>query len=282
MDTRLYQSSLLTIGLFRAQPWEPRFENSGPTKGYLLVFPRTSVTITHVGRDPVITSPNVVMFYNFGQEYRRGKVSERGDVCEWFAFHPDVIIEAHKTYDLRVLDRADRPFCYTHGPSDPTTFLRQRMVVEHLLNHPQPDPLFVQETMFAVLDQSLANRYRRKSASPSGQINPEHQELTRAVQCLLATRFHEPLTLESIACALHYSPYHLARIFRQQTGQTLHKYLDQLRVRTALEILTSEKPDLSALAYSLGYSSHSHFSQAFKRAFGAAPSELRHLPRGID
>jgi AraC-like DNA-binding protein len=35
--------------------------------------------------------------------------------------------------------------------------------------------------------------------------------------------------------------------------------------------------DLSALAYALGYSSHSHFTQAFKRAFGRPPSEVRTL-----
>ena len=86
METVVFRSSVVSIGLFRVKPWQPNFTDSGLTKAYLLVFPRTSVTITHAGREPVVTSTNVVMFYNRGQEYRRGKVSEQGDVCEWFAF----------------------------------------------------------------------------------------------------------------------------------------------------------------------------------------------------
>jgi AraC-like DNA-binding protein len=250
MDTLIYQSAILSVGLFRVQPWEPRFANSGPIKAYLLVFPRTSVTITHAGREPVVTSPNVVMFYNHGQEYRRGKVSERGDVCEWFAFHPDVIVDALKGYDCTVVEHADRPFRFTHGPSDPTTFLRQRMVVEHLLRSEPPDPLFVEETMLEVLDRCLGNRYRRKNKKGTRQINPEHKDLARAAQRLLATRFHEPLTLESLAHTLHYSQYQLARIFRQQTGDTIHHFLDQFRLRTALEELTSGDKDLGAFHFS--------------------------------
>lgn len=282
MDNLLYQSPLLSIGLFRALPCDPHFENSGPIGGYLLVFPRTSVSITHVGREPVVASPNVVMFYNLGQEYRRGKVSERGDVCEWFAFHPEVIVDALKHYDVTVLDRADRPFRFTHGPSETGTFLQQRMVVEYLLRGESPDALWVEETMLAILDRCLAIRHGRNQRKEAGQINPEHKELVRAMQCLLTTHFHEPLTLEYLGSALHYSQYQLARIFRQQTGQTIHQYLDQLRVRTALEELTTGEKDLSALAYELGYSSHSHFTAAFKRSFGNPPSRLRERTQWIN
>jgi hypothetical protein len=47
MDTIIFQSFLVSIGLFRVKPWESQFEDSGSIQGYLLVFPRTSVTITH-------------------------------------------------------------------------------------------------------------------------------------------------------------------------------------------------------------------------------------------
>lgn len=286
MDTIVFQSSLITVGLFRAKPWEPNFEDSGPTQGYLVVFPRTSVIITHAGREPVITSPNVVMFYNLGQEYRREKVSERGDICEWFAFHPSVVADALKPYDCRVIERIDHPFRFTHGPSDATTFLVQRLVVEHLLENAHPDTLFVQESLLEVLARSLANRYGLQARKKgSGQINPEHKDLARAAQQFLATHFSDSLTLEDLASALNYSQYHLARIFHQQTGQTIHQFLDQLRLRTALEEITAGDKNLTHLAYTLGYSSHSHFSQSFKRTFGHPPSNLREFavsPTGIN
>jgi AraC family transcriptional regulator len=82
------------------------------------------------------------------------------------------------------------------------------------------------------------------------------------------------LTLEDIAAEINYSPYHLAHIFRQQTGQTIHLYLNQMRLRTSLDYLQSGM-DLTRLALTLGFSSHSHFTQAFRQAFGALPSQFR-------
>lgn len=67
----------------------------------------------------------------------------------------------------------------------------------------------------------------------------------------------------------------LCRAFRKWTGTTLHAYRDQLRLRAALEHLASPGTDLTDLALSLGYSSHSHFSANFRAAFGMTPSDAR-------
>jgi transcriptional regulator GlxA family with amidase domain len=56
---------------------------------------------------------------------------------------------------------------------------------------------------------------------------------------------------------------------------TLHDYRQQLRVRHALETVTAGKSDLLDVALGLGYSGHSHFTAAFREAFGAPPSVLR-------
>ena len=71
------------------------------------------------------------------------------------------------------------------------------------------------------------------------------------------------------------SVFHLARTFRRRTGFSLHAYRNQLRVRTALEHLASPGTDLVALALDLGFSSHSHFTETFRRGFGVTPSEAR-------
>ena len=62
--------------------------------------------------------------------------------------------------------------------------------------------------------------------------------------------------------------------FRAVTGQTIHAYRMQLRVRSALERI-ERASDLSAVALALGFSSHSHFTASFRRAFGVTPSGVR-------
>jgi AraC-like DNA-binding protein len=48
-----------------------------------------------------------------------------------------------------------------------------------------------------------------------------------------------------------------------------------------LEHLADGKPDLTMLALDLGFSSHAHFSHAFRREFGSAPSRLRSSPKKL-
>ncbi|MEJ2599737.1 MAG: helix-turn-helix transcriptional regulator [Anaerolineales bacterium] len=271
-----YEGNLLRIGSFRCSTEDPDFNDSGPTLAHLVVFPRTSVSITSAGSEPVIADPNIVMFYNRGQEYRREAISERGDHCEWYAFHPQILLDALRTYDPEVEDHDERPFQLDSGPSNSNTYLQQRLVFRHIAEEPHPDTLYVEETMLCVLQHILDDAYRvRRHQRRRGMRQPKHyEEITRAVQQLLATRFQEHLTLEDIAAEINYSPYHLARIFRQQTGQTIHAYLNQIRLRTALDYLQSGT-DLTQLALTLGFSSHSHFTQAFRKAFGTTPSQLR-------
>ena len=87
----------------------------------------------------------------------------------------------------------------------------------------------------------------------------------------------ERVTLDDVARAVHVSPFHLARIFQQQTGVPVHRYLTQLRLRASLERLADGAGDLTAVALELGFSSHSHFTDAFRREFGHSPSEMRKI-----
>jgi AraC family transcriptional regulator len=245
-----YQGRLLRVGVFRCPTDDPDFSDSGPIRSHLVVFPRTSVTITHAGSEPIIASPNVVMFYNQGQAYRREAISERGDLCEWYAFHPQILLDALRTYDPAIEEHSEQPFQLSWGPCNPASYLQQRLVFRHIGEAAHPDPLYIEETMLCVLQHLLEQAYQKfaRRAHRAGAQEKHYEEITRAVQQLLATRFQERLTLGDIAAEINYSPYHLAHIFRHETGLTL------------------------------GFSSHSHFTQAFRRAFGALPSQLR-LPK---
>lgn len=278
IETTIFDSPLLRIGTWRCPTWYPRFTNTGPTKGYLLVFPRTSVYIQHAGRRRFVTDPNIVVFYNKDQEYRRKKLSEQGDRCEWFSFSSQTLVDAVRPYDPAVVDRRDEPFLFTHGPSTARTYLLQRMVVEHVQTSTPPDCLFVEETMLAVLDSVVRAAYEVHAEPPEAaraETVKAHADIVHAVKRVLAARFTETLTLDEIAQAVHTSPYHLCRIFHQQTGVTIHRYLHQIRLRTSLEFVAQGERSLTEVGLDLGYSTPSHFSKAFKDTFGMPPSRLR-------
>ena len=82
------------------------------------------------------------------------------------------------------------------------------------------------------------------------------------------------LRLAEIAQELGVSAPYLTDIFRRSEGMPLARYHMRLRMARALEALPSAD-DITQLAFTLGFSSHAHFSAAFKRCFGLSPSAYR-------
>ena len=278
-STLLFTSPLLKIGHFCCPIQHPHFQDTGPiVSGHLIVFPRTSVYIHHPGAPPVVADPNLVLFYNLHQTYQRASLSAEGDRCEWYAFAPDLLLSALQEYEPQVVDQPERPFAFTHAPSLPRLYLRQRQVFEHIRQSPHPDVLYVEETMLLTLAMLLAHvyQYRRREQRRSRPTTDQQQHaIVQAIQAELTTRFHEKLLLKELADQVYLSPYELCRIFRRHTGYTIHQYLNQRRLCTALESVTMPSADLTDIALTLGYNSHSHFTSAFRKAFGVTPRALR-------
>lgn len=271
VDVPLFASPIVTVGRWRCPVGHPCFADSGPAGGHLVCFPRTAVWIQHAGGPAFLADPNRVTFYNDGQRYVRRAFDPAGDHTDWFAVGPATVADALRDVDPAVDDRGPRPFTRAHGPSDPQAYLLQRAIVEHLARDGTPDTLFVEETGLAVLARVV-----RAAAEPSPRSRSRRlSDPVAHVRAVLANRFCDDLSLAELARMAGCSVFHLARRFRAETGTTLHGYRQQLRLRASLERLADADVDLLALALELGYSSHSHFTGTFRRAFGVTPSWVR-------
>ncbi len=123
---------------------------------------------------------------------------------------------------------------------------------------------------------------RRHDVHKAGAHQNTYAE--RARQCLAAAP-EQALSLAQLAQQAGCSQSHLARAFKCVTGTSMHRYQLNLRLCAALDRLAQGEADLTALALDYGFSSHSHFSAAFKQTFGATPQHsrlaLRHSRAGI-
>jgi len=91
------------------------------------------------------------------------------------------------------------------------------------------------------------------------------------VKQALARDLEHPPTLSILAKEVGCSSFYLSRIFSDNTGMTISRYLRNLRLERAAELLRAGDCNVTEAALSVGYSSLSHFSKAFAEMFGACP-----------
>lgn len=84
----------------------------------------------------------------------------------------------------------------------------------------------------------------------------------------------EPRSLTAIAAQLDVSPAYLTDLFRRHEGLSIARYQRRLRLSRALVELP-DTDDIATLALELGFSSHAHFSTAFRATYGVSPSSYR-------
>ncbi len=127
----------------------------------------------------------------------------------------------------------------------------------------------MRETMII---QLLIHINRLREADP---VRAEQQSDPKLRQVLSYINEHlrEPLTVEALAERFYMSPYHFMRLFKAQTGSTVHAYVRQKRLMNAARLIREGVPAAKAAAES-GYGDYSAFHRAFRESFGVSPGKL--------
>ncbi len=253
------------------------------TTGLDVVFPHRGTFVLHYGRrDAVVADPTRIILYNRLEPYRVSHPIPGGDACTVFSLSDDLLFDLMAMRDPAVRERPDRPFAFHSAPVDGLHVAAQRRLVADL-ERGRLGACEAQERIIALVAGVIGAALRQRGVSSPGRRGDTrrvHAELVSAVQSLLNRDFQLPLTLEDVARAVHTSPFHLCRIFRRYTALPVHRYLSRLRLRAALEPLADGARDLTSVALDCGFSSHSHFTDAFKREFGTTPSAFRRAVGG--
>ncbi|MBL8346683.1 MAG: AraC family transcriptional regulator [Rubrivivax sp.] len=98
------------------------------------------------------------------------------------------------------------------------------------------------------------------------------ERINRAIDHVLR-HLAEPLPLDEVARAAHFSPYHFHRIFKALVGETVHDFVKRVRLEHALHLLSHrEGVSLTEVALACGFASSSDFSRSFRSQFGVPPS----------
>lgn len=99
-----------------------------------------------------------------------------------------------------------------------------------------------------------------------------------AIMDYIREHLEAELDVNHLAERFHLSRFHLMRLFRQETGYTLSRYITSKRLQAARELLNTDLP-VTDICYRCGFQNYSTFSRAYKTEFHECPrSTRRHRP----
>jgi AraC family transcriptional regulator len=231
-----------------------------------LVFPYRGVYVRHVGHNQVVAEANQVLFFNAAEGYRISHPVPGGDGSLTLVISEAQLHEITPPSSLQ--DGATLAFRQHRLRIDARA---QALValLRHSLRQKIAEPLEAESLALTLVQRALGPRTTHTAGASVGR-----QRLVDRVKLVLASDLTRRWTLAEIAAEVRGSPVYLTQVFQQVEGLPLYRYHLRLRLARALDFL-GQYDDLTALSLDLGFSSHSHFSAAFRQAYGRSPSEFR-------
>jgi len=231
-----------------------------------LVFRYRGVYLRHVSEDQAVADANHVLFFNADEAYQVSHPVDGGDASLSLDLSPALLHElmprslAAESGSLR--------FRRQHQRIDPRA---QALValLRHSLENGTIEPLEAESLVLTLVSRSLGPR-----TSHATSASHSRRRLADRVKVLLASDLTRRWTLADIAADIGGLPVYLTQVFSQVEGIPLYRYHLRLRLARALDLL-AQGGDLSALAAELGFSSHSHFTSAFRQTYGRSPTAFR-------
>jgi AraC family transcriptional regulator len=229
-----------------------------------ICFPYRGAFIWHVGGEDIVGDANQILFVPPGETFRLSQLHKDGCGELIITPRPDVIDELAGDH---VRPRVHPLFRRRCRPSDPV-LQRASMRFRQLVLAGELDELAAEELLLKLVMSALQDR------RCSEALHPDTKRLVDRAKMFLSANWDRAVGLKDIATAIGASAAYLTSAFRRAEGVPLHAYLVQLRLARAL-VEIPHSTDLTELALHLGFSSHSHFTAAFRKSFGCTPSDFR-------
>jgi AraC-like DNA-binding protein len=241
-------------------------------------FPRAAVWVHRAGERPFVADPAIAMIMQPGQAYTRTALQQDGERIDRFELSQPLARRIAAAVDPRA-DSTSIWFRASWAAVDNVLYVRQRALFRRLEARVVYDA-DAEEEIVGIVSDVLANAMTLRAGDrQQARAFTTHCDIVEQARSELNRSATIRVALTDLSRTLGVSPFHLCRIFKSRTGQTLHQYQLTVRLRSALERLGEADIDLSRLAQELGFANHSHFTNAVRRRFGVPPSALRQLLR---
>ncbi|WP_142021841.1 helix-turn-helix domain-containing protein [Bosea vestrisii] len=230
-----------------------------------LVFPYRGVFVRHVGRDDTVAESNQVLFFNPYEGYQVSHPVPGGDACLDLRLSEETL---HELAPAELLRAGTVAFLTQRRRIDPRAQALMALL-RYSLQRGVAEPLEAETLALTLVRRALGERTSHAAGASIGR-----RKLVDRAKLVMASDLARRWTLAEIAREVGVSPVYLTQVFAQVEAVPLYRYQLRLRLARALDLL-GDCDDLTQLGLELGFSSHSHFSAAFRQAYGRTPAEFQ-------
>lgn len=101
------------------------------------------------------------------------------------------------------------------------------------------------------------------------------RELSSEAVARISADPHLEWTVDGLAASANMSPSHFSRIFRDEIGTSPARFVSQVRIERAAQLLVSTHLSVAHIAERVGMHDANYFARSFRRAYGASPKQYR-------
>jgi len=263
---RLTKNALVQTGDFAVEDvkcrcgsshWSPPEESDA----YGIVFLRRGCFRRRVNGVEMLVDPTVVYFERPADEQEISH-SVEGDSCTAVSISEDLLASIRGGEP----GLPERPV-----PTDPALDLRQRLLLT--LIYTGSDREEIAEAVVALIAELLEHSAPAAVAAGRPATALARRRIVDDVREALGES--PGAGVVELARRVAVSPHHLSRVFKAETGDSVSRYRNRLRIRLALERLAEGEPCLARLAAELGFCDQAHLARVMRSELGAPPSKLR-------
>ncbi|MFW6078381.1 MAG: helix-turn-helix transcriptional regulator [Gemmatimonadota bacterium] len=263
------------LGHWRCEHPEQGLHESERAAAYEVVFPIGGAFTREIRGRRHFADATRVLFANRDDVYRVAHPVPGGDECTVLTMSDRLVEDIAGATDALVADGdSGLAFRALSCPVGGRLYRAHRRVSRDAARG-DVDGMAVAEAVYALLDATIRAGHGPYSRPVRPRTRRRRQGAVERAIAAIHAGFRRRLTLAGLAREAGYSEFHFTRLFRERTGLTVHRYVDRLRLRSAMEAVLDGAPDLTTVAFRHGFSSHSHFTRAFRREYGATPSMVR-------
>lgn len=116
----------------------------------------------------------------------------------------------------------------------------------------------------------IGRNFRSGGSSMPKPIVPRDERIRLLIQ-YIDRHLTEELTVEELGAQVYLSKFHLMRLFKAETGQSVHDYISQRRLLMARELIRQGE-NVTDVCFRVGYRSYSAFFRGYSKLFGVTPT----------